>query len=373
MNSSLEGKKPTIVLVDDNPDVLETMSEAISDWLPGHEVITTSLRFQSPQYQAIEITNKLTEPTLFLVDLHMPGRNGLELIEDIRSHALVQVEFLLVTGDDTEEVHALANSMGVDTFYKFEPTKRGTVGREYHFGKRFAAKIQLAIGHLANAVKLSTDRKTGAYTFDGLEEQWVQAWNRMKRDKLWAVCLFIDVNDFKLVNDRFSGHEPGDVVLRAIKEAIHRHLRKTDLIGRQGDEFVVILLMEINPLRGDGRKKTPQEMEAEVRKQVSEIVNRTRAEVDILKVEAVPGEIVATSISVGIEIINPGTLRNNPSGSPDIPLEDFKAILKKADSLTYRDKLAHYERLLGSEDDAIRKRAQAKVAYYRGFKILATH
>jgi diguanylate cyclase (GGDEF)-like protein len=61
---------------------------------------------------------------------------------------------------------------------------------------------------------------------------------RMKNRKDGAL-LFIDLDSFKQVNDRF-GHQMGDVVLKNTSERIRLSFRSDDLIGRfGGDEFVV--------------------------------------------------------------------------------------------------------------------------------------
>ena len=52
---------------------------------------------------------------------------------------------------------------------------------------------------------------------------------------------YIDVDNFKAVNDQF-GHVAGDHVLRAVVSQVRKHLRKTDTIARLGgDEFAVLL------------------------------------------------------------------------------------------------------------------------------------
>ncbi len=53
--------------------------------------------------------------------------------------------------------------------------------------------------------------------------------------------LFIDLNNFKTINDTF-GHEVGDKVLKLVANKIKRNIRSSDTVARfGGDEFVIIL------------------------------------------------------------------------------------------------------------------------------------
>jgi len=55
------------------------------------------------------------------------------------------------------------------------------------------------------------------------------------------IILFLDINDFKQINDTY-GHDAGDLVLKETAKRLSNTLRKVDLISRfGGDEFVVAL------------------------------------------------------------------------------------------------------------------------------------
>ena len=64
---------------------------------------------------------------------------------------------------------------------------------------------------------------------------------RPRVDAAYAGVLFLDVDNFKLVNDSY-GHRAGDLLLQEVAERVSGALRKGDLVGRLGgDEFVVVL------------------------------------------------------------------------------------------------------------------------------------
>jgi diguanylate cyclase (GGDEF)-like protein len=62
-----------------------------------------------------------------------------------------------------------------------------------------------------------------------------------RRQKMAISLLFIDIDDFKKVND-LHGHKDGDTVLRRIGKAILDSLRETDFPARYGGEEITIIL-----------------------------------------------------------------------------------------------------------------------------------
>jgi diguanylate cyclase (GGDEF)-like protein len=66
------------------------------------------------------------------------------------------------------------------------------------------------------------------------------AFTKRLRTKGFAL-LFIDVNDFKIINDT-HGHLSGDKVLKEIATRVRASVRTEDVVGRfGGDEFVILL------------------------------------------------------------------------------------------------------------------------------------
>ncbi len=69
-----------------------------------------------------------------------------------------------------------------------------------------------------------------------------QAVVHAREEKLKAAVLYIDLDDFKPVNDRY-GHAVGDALLQVVTGRILKNVRATDTVARLGgDEFAVVLL-----------------------------------------------------------------------------------------------------------------------------------
>ena len=74
-----------------------------------------------------------------------------------------------------------------------------------------------------------------------LRDHLERAVARLDRSPGRVGLLFVDLDDFKRVNDAF-GHVAGDEILRRVAERLEGAVRSEDVVGRQsGDEFAILL------------------------------------------------------------------------------------------------------------------------------------
>lgn len=88
------------------------------------------------------------------------------------------------------------------------------------------------------------DYLTGLCNRALLQERLSQAIHLARRHRKQAAVLFVDLNDFKQINDS-HGHVVGDHVLQAVATFLKSCVRSSDTVCRQGGDEFVILLAEL--------------------------------------------------------------------------------------------------------------------------------
>jgi len=90
-------------------------------------------------------------------------------------------------------------------------------------------------------IKANFDSLTNLPNRDMGLEKLKQIVEHSKRYRVMAAVMFIDLDNFKLINDTL-GHSAGDELLCHVSERLQKNVRATDIVCRLGgDEFVVIL------------------------------------------------------------------------------------------------------------------------------------
>lgn len=86
-----------------------------------------------------------------------------------------------------------------------------------------------------------TDALTSLLNRRGFYDEMKRRFNRLQRDDRPAALVYVDLDNFKLVNDS-HGHARGDEALRHVADILRHNTRSTDLVARLGgDEFAIWL------------------------------------------------------------------------------------------------------------------------------------
>ena len=149
------------------------------------------------------------------------------------------------------------------------------------------------------------DSLTGLPNRRCIDERLSQTLAECKRSGEAFAVIMADINDFKLVNDRF-GHSAGDHLLHSIADRLREAVREADFAGRLGgDEFLVI-----------ARPIDSQEV-------LEQVVSRLRARLE--GPLAIPGGSFTVSVSIGAIVCRAGA-------------DTADQLLGAADAEMYRDK-----------------------------------
>jgi DNA-binding NtrC family response regulator len=107
----------TILLVDDEPDVLNTLADMLSR--PGYAVIA-----KPDAESALAVIREETKIDLVITDLRMPGMSGSEFLAVLKK-TLPAVPVIMLTGHGSVETYLKSMSSGV-----FEYVNKPIQGRE---------------------------------------------------------------------------------------------------------------------------------------------------------------------------------------------------------------------------------------------------
>jgi diguanylate cyclase (GGDEF)-like protein len=96
--------------------------------------------------------------------------------------------------------------------------------------------------HHEHVLKISrTDALTGLLNRGAFMDGLHRSLSRLQRDRGTAVLMYVDLDNFKHVNDT-RGHQAGDDVLVEVRNILLQHTRPTDMVARLGgDEFAAWL------------------------------------------------------------------------------------------------------------------------------------
>jgi diguanylate cyclase (GGDEF)-like protein len=172
-------------------------------------------------------------PDLILMDVQMPGVDGIEIARMIRqSRRYLSVPIVFVSGECDAVRQMEARRFGGDEFVSKPVDLKHLVALVHLRAER--AKLMRSI--------MERDSLTGLLNHSRFKERLAHELERCRRTGGEISLAMIDLDRFKLINDT-HGHLIGDRVIRALSTSLMSGLRKIDIIGRYGgEEFGVIML-----------------------------------------------------------------------------------------------------------------------------------
>ncbi len=238
-------KKPSILIIDDEPDNFDVIEALLSKQ-------NYQLYYVASGQEAIETLDTF-QPDLILLDVMMPGMDGIEVCQRIKAMPRWEaVPIIVVTALTTKKDLAQCLAAGADDFIS-KPVNRLELSarvrsmlrirQQYQrlatFNTRLEAVVQHRTAQLQTIILQDalTRLPSRAFLLQKLTEI-VQAGESL------FVVMSLDCDQFKLVNGSF-GHAVGNQLLIAISNRLQEHLCPGNMLVRMGEDEFCFLLRQI--------------------------------------------------------------------------------------------------------------------------------
>lgn len=180
-------------------------------------------------------------------ELLQPDENPVH--PDDRQIQQQMIAAVLASGQGTTAIYRMRHKQG--HYVWMEVAARPIPGEEKNAtdiiltGRNISVRVAAEQALQASRRELETqarlDGLTGLANRRQFDEQLAMALGRWKRHGSAVALMYMDIDYFKQVNDRF-GHAAGDEVLRVFGQRLQACVRNGDLVARLGgDEFVVLI------------------------------------------------------------------------------------------------------------------------------------
>jgi diguanylate cyclase (GGDEF)-like protein len=171
-------------------------------------------------------------PDLILMDLYMPGCNGIEAAQVIRQDPkFTDLPIVFLSTESGKQIHQAAMRTGADDFLEKPIADADLVSAVTLRAERFRALRGL----------IRQDSMTGLLNHIAFMLQLEAEISRSARTGTALTLAMLDIDHFKQVNDR-HGHPVGDRVITSVSQLLRQRMRKSDILGRYGgEEFAVIM------------------------------------------------------------------------------------------------------------------------------------
>ncbi|QEL56220.1 diguanylate cyclase [Chromobacterium paludis] len=223
------GRRGRILVVDDQPANIMVAHQILQ---PEHDVFMAT-----GGEQAIAFC-QATPPDLLLLDVEMPGMNGMQLCRQLKQDpAMRDIPVIFVTGHHGQEEEIACWEAGAVDFVT-KPVTPITL--------RNRVNAHLMLKYQADQLRAMafSDGLTGIANRRRFNEKLEQAWRHALRIGNPVSLILADIDYFKKYNDLY-GHSAGDDCLRQVAQTLRDQLNRSyDLAARFGGEEFACLLPE---------------------------------------------------------------------------------------------------------------------------------
>ncbi|MEW5920281.1 MAG: diguanylate cyclase [Bacillota bacterium] len=245
-----------ILVVDDSPFICRFIKDILEK--AGYkDVLCAFSAFEAFEYLGIENSEIKAKIDLILMDVVMPGMDGIEACTKIKStEHLKDIPLIMITAMTEDEFLEAAFNAGAMDYITKPLSKvvlltriRSALTLKQEMDRRKAREEELLgvtrLLEKANAKlqeQTSLDGLTGIANRRRFEEFIEMEWKRARRNTKPISLIMIDIDVFKAYNDNY-GHLAGDDCLKQVAQALQRGLKRPgDLAARYGgEEFTVVL------------------------------------------------------------------------------------------------------------------------------------
>ena len=179
---------------------------------------------------------------LFVVSLGLQGHDGLRLCSQFRSLERTRHVPILIIAEPEDRPRVLRGlDLGVND-YLLRPIDRNELlarARTQLRRKRYADSLRDSVQ--ASIEMAIVDTLTGLHNRRFFDTNFPASVEQAARAGKPLCLMVLDIDHFKLVNDRF-GHDAGDQVLKSFASRVRHAIRASDMVCRLGgEEFAVVM------------------------------------------------------------------------------------------------------------------------------------
>jgi diguanylate cyclase (GGDEF)-like protein len=221
-----------ILLVDDDPDNLKIVSRLLEK--EGYAV-----QAAGSGEQGLKLLETY-RPDLVLLDVNMPGMDGLETIQLLKNRGNTAAVMFVTANTATADVIRGLDAGALDYICKpFSGLELLARVRAQLRVKKLQDDLRDANEKLQDLVEI--DDLTGLYNMRSVYEKLDQEIERARRYGHGVAAIMLDMDHFKGVNDNHD-HLFGSHVLAEVGQIIRASIRTHDFAARYGgDEFLICL------------------------------------------------------------------------------------------------------------------------------------